>query len=468
MSDPNPPAATLRFLGAAGTVTGSRFLLSGPRARVLVDCGLFQGLKALRARNWERFPVDPASIDAVVLTHAHVDHCGYLPALVRDGFAGPIFATRGTRALCEVVLPDSGRLQEEDAAHANRRGYSKHEPALPLYTEEDAHAALERFETLPFDQPREVAPGVRAELRPAGHIVGAASARVEMDGDPPRSLVVSGDLGRSDHPILVPPRPPARADALLVESTYGDRPHRDEGVVEQLARSVARIAGRGGVVVIPAFAVDRTEIVLLALRRLVEAGRIPALPVYVDSPMALAALRVYRRAIVEGWPEIRPELHGHEAPFDSGQLEEVRDVEASRALVRRDGPFVVVSASGMATGGRVLHHLRARLPDARNGVLLVGYQAAGTRGRRLLAGEPVLKMHGRYVPVKAEVVDLSGFSAHADGDELLAWLRSAEGEPEMTYVVHGEPEAAGVLAGRVGEALGWGVAVARDGERVRP
>jgi metallo-beta-lactamase family protein len=454
----------LRFLGGAGTVTGSRFLAETPQARVLVDCGLFQGQKALRERNWEPFPVDPARIDAVVLTHAHVDHSGYLPALVARGFRGPVFATRGTRGLCEIVLPDSGRLHEEDAAYANRKGFSKHAPALPLYTEEDAHAALALFRTVAFDEEVEVAPGVRVRLRPAGHILGASLVELEAEE---RRLAASGDLGRPDHPLLVPPAPVPAADALLVESTYGDREHADADPVDRLAEALSRVAGRGGVAVIPAFAVDRTEILLLHLRRLVAERRIPDLPVYVDSPMALAALAVYRRAVAEGWEEVRPALRGAAQPFDPGRLEEVHDVEASKALVAQRGPFVVISASGMATGGRVLHHLRARLPDRRNAVLLVGYQVPGTRGRRLLAGERALKMHGRYVPVQAEVVDLSGFSAHADGAQILAWLGAAAAAPATAFVVHGEPDAAAALAARIGRELGWPAVVPSLGEQVR-
>lgn len=464
MSDAAP---TLRFLGATGTVTGSRFLLRTERARVLVDCGLFQGVKALRERNWEPFPEEPAAIDAVVLSHAHVDHSGYLPALVRAGFRGRVFATRGTLELCRIVLPDSGRLHEEDAAYANRKGFSKHEPALPLYTEEDAWAALERFEAVDFDDEVEVADGVRALLSPAGHILGAASPRLTVEGDPPRRVLMSGDLGRRDHPILRPPAPPPEAETVLIESTYGDRRHEDDDHVERLAEAVSRVAARGGVIVIPAFAVDRTEIVLLHLRQLVEAGRIPDLPVFVDSPMALAALRVYRTAVAEGWGEIRPELRGHPEPFDPGRLREAHTVDDSRALMRLRGPLIVVSASGMATGGRVLHHLKARLGDPRNAVLLVGYQAVGTRGRRLLSGERVLKMHGRYFPVRAEVLDLSGFSAHADADGLLDWAGRAAKAPEVGFCIHGEPEASRALAARLRDELDWPAVVPRDGERVR-
>ena len=459
--------ATLRFLGAAGTVTGSRFLVTTPHARVLVDCGLFQGMKALRLRNWQPFPVHPESLHAVVLTHAHVDHCGYLPALVRAGYRGPVFATRGTAELAEIVLPDSGRLQEEDAREANRGGWSKHAPALPLYTEEDALAAAELIEPVAFGQEREVAPGLRARFSHAGHILGAASLTLALDGPLERRIAWSGDLGRTAHPLLRSPEPAPAADWMLLESTYGDRTHDDAHVLDALADSVSATARRGGVVLIPAFAVDRTEVLLYQLRELAAAGRIPRLPVFVDSPMALAALRVYRRAVAEGWDEVEPALRGRDEALDPGELQEVRDPRASRALCEAPGPFIVISASGMATGGRVLHHLAERLPDPRNTILLVGYQVRGTRGHRLLSGERAVKMLGRYVPVRAEVRDLSAFSVHADANELIAWLASAPRPPRVTFAVHGEREAAGALAGRIDRELGWPAVVPGDGEVVR-
>jgi metallo-beta-lactamase family protein len=460
-------SASLRFLGASGTVTGSRFLITTSHARVLVDCGLFQGRKALRMRNWEPFPVEPESLDAVLLTHAHVDHCGFLPALVRAGFRGRVFATRGTAELARIVLPDSGRLHEEDASHANRGGYSKHAPALPLYTEEDAIEAANRVEPQGFGSESEVAPGVRACFSRAGHILGASSITLTLEGPPERRIAVSGDLGRPEHPLLRPPAPAPAADWMLLESTYGDRRHEGSAVLEALAEAVSATAARGGVVVIPAFAVDRTEVVLFHLRALAAAGRIPALPVFVDSPMALAALGVYRRAIRDGWDEVRPGLRGHEELLAPEQLEEVRDPRASRKLCKQAGPFIVVSASGMATGGRVLHHLAERLPDARNSVLLVGYQVPGTRGHRLLSGERALKMRGRYVPVRAEVRNLAAFSVHADADELLAWLGGSGSRPQLVVAVHGEPEAAETLARRIDEELELPAVVPRDGERVR-
>jgi metallo-beta-lactamase family protein len=457
----------LGFHGAARTVTGSRFLADTPRARVLVDCGLFQGIKELRLRNWERFAVDPRSLHAVVLTHAHLDHSGYLPALVRDGFAGPVYCTPNTRALCGILLPDSGRIQEEDAAYANRKGFSKHTPALPLYTEADALRALASFRSVPFHEPFEVAPGVRATFQRAGHILGAASVQLELADHPADAVTLSGDLGRPVHPVLRPPDPPAPCGTLVVESTHGARRHETQAGLDELAAAIARTAERRGAIVIPAFSVDRTEVLLLQLRHLTEAGRIPALPVYVDSPMALDSLRLYQRAAREADPEIRPELHGHPNAFDPGDLVEARHVEASKAIHTAPLPAIIVSASGMATGGRVLHHLTHRLPDAKNTVVLVGYQAAGTRGRSLRDGAKAVKIFGRYVPVAAEIVDAPGFSAHADGPEILAWLAQIAKPPRMTFVVHGEPESAFTLEAAIERELGWPAVVPQHGERVR-
>jgi metallo-beta-lactamase family protein len=463
---PRASVPLLQFLGAAGTVTGSRFLVETQHARVLVDCGLFQGEKPLRLRNWEPFPVPPASLDAVVLTHAHVDHSGYLPVLGRDGFRGTVYATPRTLDLCRIVLPDSGRLQEEDAAYANRKGFSKHSPALSLFTERDAESILGSFRAVPFGAPVEVAPGLRVGFQPAGHILGAASVRLELGGDDPRTLFVSGDLGRPTHPLLVPPAPPAASDALLIEATYGDRTHDDAEGLARFADALVRTAERGGVAVIPAFAVDRTEVVLFHLRQLMREGRVPPLPVYADSPMALAALSVYREAIAQGDPEVRADLHGVAELFDPGDLREARDVASSKAIHRESGPAIIVSASGMATGGRVLHHLAARLPDPRNSVILVGYQASDTRGRLLLEGRPFVKMLGRYIPVRAEVVDASGFSVHADQGELLGWLGRAGQPMGMVFVVHGEPGPAEALRAAIVSKLDYGAVVPRHGEKV--
>ncbi len=476
-----PTTPVLSFLGATGTVTGSRFLLDTPGGRVLVDCGLYQGLKELRLRNWARFPVDPSSIDAVVLTHAHVDHCGYLPALVRDGFAGPIHCSPRTAELAAIVLPDSGHLQEEEAEFANRHGYAKHATALPLYTEQDARRALPQLSPLPFAQRCRPVPDVDVALHPAGHILGSSIAELVVGGvggagegggrgDVVR-VAFSGDLGRSRHPLL---RPPATLEAIdpdviVVESTYGGRHHDDTDALERLAGAIRRTAARGGTVVIPAFAVDRTEVLLHHLRLLRGADAIPDIPIAVDSPMALASLRVYRAALAEGSPDVRPEVLDDARngdPLQPDGLVEVRDVEASKHLDRTRGPQIIVSASGMATGGRVLHHLARFLPDHRSSVVLVGFQAAGTRGRALAEGARQLKLLGRYVPVRAEVVDLPSFSVHADHDEVLAWLGTAPREPRAVYVVHGEPEGAAALAAAVVERHGWTAVVPGFGERV--
>ena len=463
----HPTAPVLTFLGGAGTVTGSRFLIETDRARLLVDCGMFQGLKRLRLANWDPFPVDPASIDAVVLSHAHLDHSGYLPALARDGFAGPVWCTAGTADLAGIVLTDSGHLQEEEAAYANRKGFSRHRPALPLYTAGDAERCLHHLRDVPFDAPVAAAPGVEVRFSRAGHILGSSSVLVRLER-PARTILVSGDLGRPVHPILRPPPAPPDADVVLVESTYGDRHHEDaDAAVERLADAVRRTAARGGVVVIPAFAVDRVEVLLLALRRLRAEGRIPALPVYADSPMALAVLDVYRKAIAGRDPEVRLEPAAGADPFDPGDLREIHSPAESRALNDVRYPSVIISSSGMATGGRVLHHLAQRLPDPRNTVVIAGFQAEGTRGRQLADGAPAVKLLGRYVPVRAEILDVGAFSVHADADELLAWLARAPRPPDTVYVVHGEQHASDELCRRIRCERGWHAVVPAHGDRVR-
>ncbi len=463
---PRDDGPVLTFLGAAGTVTGSKFLVDTPTARVLVDCGLYQGPKELRLRNWAPFPVDPASIDAVVLTHAHIDHSGHLPALVQHGFSGKIHASPNSAALAGIVLPDSGHLQEEDAAYANRRGFSKHAPALPLYTEQDARDSLRSFHTVAFGTTVDIADGVRATLTPAGHILGSSIVTLDLDGPSARRLVFSGDLGRSHHPLLLPPGPIDGPDAVLVESTYGDRTHDDAGSLELFAETIRRTAARGGVVVIPAFAVDRTEVLLLHLKALRSAGAIPDLPIYVDSPMALATLDVYQRAIDDGEPEIRPEVRNADDPFGLATVHPMHKVEESKQLDELTAPAIIVSASGMATGGRVLHHLRRYLPDHRASIVLVGFQAEQTRGRRLLDGARQVKLLGNYVSVRAEVVNLPAFSVHADHDELLAWLATADAPPATTFVVHGEPHASDRLRESIDAELGWNAVVPTYAERV--
>lgn len=453
---------TLTFLGAAGTVTGSRFLVRSGDASALVDCGMFQGDRVWRRRNWDPFPADPARVSSVLLTHAHLDHCGYLPALVRSGFSGRVYCTPYTAELAAIVLRDAAHLQEEDAEHARVHGYSKHEPPLPLFDQADAEKAITLLTPVPTSAPVTV-PGVgTARFHHAGHILGSAFVELEVEG---RRLLVSGDMGRPRHPLLSAPEPPSESDVVLVESTYGDRRH-PLADPDRIATVIRRTIRRGGVVLIPAFAVDRTPVVLHHLRRLTAEERIPRVPVFVDSPMALAALDVYRSAIREASPEIRGDL-GDGDPLDPGELRLAHSVEESVRLNEPGYPCIVISASGMATGGRVLHHLSRQLPESRNTVVLPGFQVPGTRGRALLDGAGTLKIHGRYVPVRAEVVAAPEYSAHADADELLAWLRRSPRQPDLAYVVHGEKEAAWTFAGRVAHQLEWTAVVPRYLETVR-
>ncbi len=453
--------ASIRFLGAAGTVTGSRFLVEAGGRRVLVDAGLFQGLKELRLRNWDPFPVPPATLDAVVLTHAHIDHSGALPLLVRQGFRGEVLCTPATADLARIMLPDSARLQEEEARFANRKGYSRHAPAArPLYDPADAAAALERLRPLRYGKAREVVPGFTVAFSRAGHILGSASALLTVVGSSgePLRVLFSGDLGRFDAPILPDPEPPPACDVLVVESTYGDRSHPPEGAEAALEKEVRGAVARGGVILIPAFAIGRTQEVLFLLRRLEQAKRIPSIPVYVDSPMATDATPVYRSHREDHDLEMDALLDRGVEPLSPASLTFTRTTDQSKALNRVRGPCIILSASGMATGGRVLHHLELRLPDPSTTVLLVGFQAAGTRGRRLQDGEPTVRMHGRDVPVRARVVSLPGFSAHGDREEVDRWLDGAPRPPRLTLCVHGEPAALAAQADRIA-ARGWTVRV---------
>lgn len=454
----------LTFVGGAGSVTGSKTILDTEQGRLLIDCGLFQGQKRLRLQNWAPFPVPPESIDAVVLTHAHLDHCGYLPRLTRLGFSGPVFCTEGTRRLAAIVLPDSGHLQEEEARFANRKGYSKHRPAEPLYTRDEALACLDQFASVPFDRKREVLSGLEVTWRRAGHILGAATLSLHVaDGD--IVAACSGDLGRATHPLLQPPEPIGRGDVVVTESTYGDEHHPDTDPEDQIAAAIDHVVERRGVLIVPAFAVDRTEVVLWHLDRLIDRRRIPRLPIYVDSPMASRALEVYREEIRRGSREIRPELHGGD-PYPSLRLIEVTGVDESKALNEMSGPMVVISASGMATGGRVVHHLAQRIGDEDNAVMLVGFQAPGTRGESLQSGAHELKMFGQYHPVRARVFSV-GLSSHADQDDIVAWLGTAIPPPRIVFVNHGEPPASEALARAVEERLGLHVVIPYPGERVR-
>jgi len=461
----HPRPALLTFLGGVGTVTGSKFLVESDHARVLVDCGLFQGLADLRRRNWRGLPCAGADIEAVVVTHAHLDHCGYLPRLVRHGFRGRIVATEFTARLMEIVLRDSAKLQMEAARHANDHGWSKHRPAQPLYDDSDVDRTLKLLDPVPTCTTTEIAPHTRLTLHPAGHILGSSWARLTTEDG--HTLAVSGDLGRPGHPLLRPAEPFSGADVLLMESTYGNRRHEEQAGRTHFTQVLTRTLARGGTVVIPAFALDRTEVVLHELAELRRTGRLPAaVPVYVDSPMALAALDVYRDAVLTRAPELRPEVTAAgTAALNPEPFLAVRSLQESVDLSRAGGPAVIVSASGMATGGRVLHHLRRVLPDPRNAVVVVGFAAQGTRARDLVDGAEALKMFGEYVPVRATVADVPHFSAHADAAQIIDWLRDAPA-PHTTYLVHGEPAAAEALRTRIDRTLGWTAVVPRSGEHV--
>ena len=440
----------LQFLGATGTVTGSKYLVTAGYDKILVDCGLFQGFKQLRLRNWAPLPLKPATLSAVVLTHAHLDHSGYLPLLVKNGFAGKVRCSEATYDLCRILLPDAGRLQEEEAEYANRRGFSKHRPALPLYTEEDARRALESFAPVGFNKEIELA-GVRLRLVPAGHILGASIVSLS---DGARKVVFSGDLGRPNDPIMVAPSAIRDADYLVLESTYGNRLHDPEDPRIKLGRVISKTAQRGGVVVIPSFAVGRAQSLLYHIHQLKAEGAIPAdLPVYLNSPMAADVTEIYHEHRAEH--RLTPE----QCRAMCAAATVVNTPEESKRLNEKKGPMVVIAASGMATGGRVVHHLKAFAPDARNTILFSGFQAGGTRGETILSGAESVKIHGEYVPIRAEVAVINNLSAHADYAEILAWLRRFERPPRETFITHGEPVAADALRHRIEEQLRWRVRV---------
>jgi metallo-beta-lactamase family protein len=448
-------SVNITFLGGSATVTGSKYLVQHEDQSLLVDCGLFQGYKQLRLRNWTPLPVVPNHIQAVLLTHAHLDHSGYLPLLAKQGFSGRVYASRGTRDLCRILLPDSGHIQEEDAEFANRHAFSKHAPALPLYTRQDALDALPLINTVEYGHVVTPMPGWKATFSPAGHILGASSILLEVAG---RRILFSGDLGRPDDLIMSPPEAAPQADTVLIESTYGDRIHPKEDVLAELGPALQRVAKRGGVAVVPVFAVGRAQALLHAINLLKMTGELPtSLPVFLDSPMA-----VHTTHLFEHHPgEHRLSLHDTHALTRSATM--VSSTDESRALAARHGPMVILSASGMATGGRVLHHLAHYAGNHRNMVILTGYQAPGTRGATLASGAKSVRIHGRDVAVNAEVVQLQSASAHADANQLLAWLRTMPQAPDQVYVVHGEAGPADTLRGRIKRELGWRAVVPEQG-----
>ena len=458
--------AKLTFLGAAGTVTGSKYLVEAGGKKLLIDCGLFQGDKELRLRNWAPLPIAPATVDWIALTHAHIDHTGYLPRFVSAGFRGPIYANQATCELTRILLPDSAHIQEEDAEHAEYKRSSKHSPALPLYTVEEAQDALTRLKEIPRSDPFRISPEFSVRGFDAGHILGSSSLELTItENGRTVTVVFSGDIGRYDQPILNNPRTPPRADHLLCESTYGDRDHPSGSVLDQLADVVNRVARRGGSVVIPGFAVGRIQTLLYLLRQLELAGRIPQLPTYVDSPMAVTATQLYMSHREDHSAEFNRVEHQTGDPLDLRDVHMTRSVEESKQI-NRIASCLILSASGMATGGRVLHHLAQRLPDARNAVLLVGFQAAGTRGRLLADGAKTLRMYGTDVPVRAEILEMHQLSAHAGQSELMRWLDGFPSAPKHTWLVHGEPPGLTALQGLIRDRKKWSVDIARYAQTV--
>lgn len=457
----------LTFLGAAGTVTGSRHLLERDDHRILVDCGLFQGPKQNRLKNWDPFPVEPDSIDAVLLTHAHIDHIGFLPGLVKEGFTGPVYCTRATADLAGILLPDTGHLQEEEARWANKKGYSKHRPARPLFTEEDARAVLPLLHPVDYGEHFRPISGIRGKYRDTGHILGAGFLDLKSEQrSQGRKIVFSGDVGRPLDAILRSPVSAYNADYLVMESTYGDRLHEKDFNVRELERVVNESLERGGVLVIPAFAVGRSQTLLYVLRELEAAGRIPPVPVYLDSPMANQALHIHRSHIRDLNLVCREQFLEGIRLFHPEKLRLSVSREDSIAINQIEREAIIISASGMCTGGRILHHLKQRLPDERNTLLFIGYQAEGTRGRTLLEGRETVRMFGREVPVRARIECIEGFSGHADYRELLAWLMGFNREPERVFLVHGEPASAQALSGHIRQQFGWDVTVPAEGDQV--
>ncbi len=461
--------ATLSFWGAAGTVTGSKYLIDTQHKRVLIDCGLFQGARILRDRNWAEAPFVASTVDAVLLTHAHIDHTGYLPRLVRQGFNGPVFCSRGTADLLRILLPDSARLQEEEADYRNRHKITRHKPALPLYTEEDAKDTLKLLQIVPNDGTEtQIVKGVRAEFRIAGHILGSSQVLVKIEGDgdgDDRRVLFSGDLGKYSQPIIQDPEPPPACEYLVVESTYGDRTHDPEEPKIALERIIKNAAAHDGVVLIPAFAVGRAQELLYLIRELEDQKRVPVLPVILDSPMASAATKAYASRREEHDEEYVTAAAGSRNPMRTHSMIAATTREESKRLNNETGARVIISASGMMTGGRVLHHALRVLPNENATVVFVGYQAAGTLGRRVADGEKEVKVLGQWVPVRCNVTKIGGFSAHADWQEVIRWLRDLPGPPRRLFVTHGEVGSATAMAKRIRDEFNWTVDVPEHGQK---
>ncbi len=453
--------AYIQFLGATRTVTGSKHLLEVDGYRVLVDCGLFQGFKELRLRNWDPFPIDPALVDSVILTHAHIDHTGFLPKLVRDGFAGDVYCTPATDELARILLPDSARLQEEEANYSNKKGSSKHKPALPLYTEGDATETLGRLRPVHYHKSVQLTQKISFEFVTAGHILGSSFVNLDLEcaGGGRKRVTMTGDIGRYGEPIINDPASVDEADYIVLESTYGDREHPDFDVKDRLAEIINATASRGGHVLIPAFAVGRSQQLLYLIRELEDEKRIPVLPIFVDSPMAVSATKLYLNHTEDHDLEMQTLMDARRNPLATKRFNLARTVQESKNITASQEPSIVISASGMATGGRILHHLRNRLPDERNTVIFVGFQAAGTRGRRLVDGESEVKIFGGWVPVRAQIERLENLSAHADYREILRWLSGFKRAPEKVFLVHGEPDAAESLGRKIVEQFGWSVEI---------
>ncbi len=457
--------ASIRFLGAVGTVTGSRHLLEIDGEKNLIDCGLFQGPKRNRERNWEKFPVSPEEIDRIFLTHAHIDHTGYLPKLVKEGFSGSVYCTRATADLCDIMLRDSAHLQEEDAYWANKRGFSKHSPALPLYTIDDAETALSFLKPVFYGDDIYFGDDIRVKFKNAGHILGSSFIDIKrLKGKDSKKILFSGDIGRPDRLILREPDQVYNVDYLILESTYGNRLHEEEDPVGGLAEIITENYKRRGVLVIPAFSVGRTQTLLYAIGELEREGKIPKTPVYVDSPMAINALKVFEDKLNDLNLTIRKKkIKGIEV-FKPENLHICKSVEESKKINEVSEKAIIISASGMATGGRILHHLGFRLPERQNTVLFIGYQAEGTRGRTILDGKREVKIHGRMVPIRARIESITGFSGHGDYQDILAWLTAFNRKPKMTFIVHGEPGASASMAEKIREVLHWNVTVPEIGK----